>query len=306
MRGADYADLKAFLAIVEHRSFARAAAQLRISPSALSQSIRALEERLGVRLLNRTTRSVAPSEAGARLLTRLAPAFIELDAALDDLKSTRDAPAGLLRINIPRMAAVHVIGPLLGRFQAAYPDITLDVMVDDTITDIVANRFDAGIRLGETLDKDMIAVKLSGELSQMAVASPAYFKRHGVPATPRDLHRHNCINIRWPTDGSLYRWEFERGKQSLDIAVEGSLIVNDADLLLRAALDGVGIACLIDIVARPYVERGRLQVCLAEWSPVFPGFYLYYPGRRQMPPALRAFVDFIRAPAAKRGASRAP
>jgi DNA-binding transcriptional LysR family regulator len=294
MRGSDYADLKAVLAIVEHRSFARAAAHLRVSPSALSQTVRGLEERLGVRLLNRTTRSVAPTEAGQRLLSRLAPAFQELKAAVDELSSMREAPAGLLRINAPRLGAIHFIGPLIGSFHAAYPDIKLDIVIDDTIADIVADRFDAGVRLGETLDKDMIALKLSGEFSQMAVATPDYFRRHGVPATPRDLHRHNCINIRWPTDRSLYRWEFEREGESFDVAVDGPLTVNDPELQLQAVLDGVGIAYMFDLLVRPLVESGRLQRCLADWSPSFPGFYLYYPSRRQMPPALRAFIDFIR------------
>jgi len=294
MRGSDYADLKAVLAIVEHRSFARAAAHLRVSPSALSQTVRGLEERLGMRLLNRTTRSVAPTEAGQRLLSRIGPAFQEFEAAVDELSSLREEPAGLLRINAPRLGAIHFIAPLIGRFHAAYPDIKLDIMIDNTIADIVADRFDAGVRLGETLDKDMVALKLSGEFSQMAVATPDYFRRHGVPATPRDLHRHHCINIRWPTDRSLYRWEFEREGESFDVAVDGPLTVNDPDLQLQAALDGVGIAYMFDLLVKPLVETGRLQRCLADWSPSFPGFYLYYPSRRQMPPPLRAFIDFIR------------
>ncbi|AUX34899.1 MULTISPECIES: LysR family transcriptional regulator [Sorangium] len=294
MRGREFADLTAFAAIVEHGSFARAAAHLRVSPSALSQTIRGLEERLGVRLLNRTTRSVAPSEAGARLLSRLSPALTELDAAVADVKALRDRPAGVLRINTARAAAVWCLAPLLGPFHEEHPEIALDVVVEDAIADIVARRFDAGVRLGERLERDMVAVKLSGDLSMMAVASPAYLARHGVPATPRDLHRHRCINMRWPTDGSLYRWEFEKGKQSLEVAVEGPLTVNDVDLALRAAADGVGIAYVFDQQARPLVEAGKLTRVLEPWSPSFPGFYLYYPSRRQTPPALRAFVDFLR------------
>ncbi|XYI02599.1 LysR family transcriptional regulator [Sorangium sp. So ce1128] len=294
MRGRDFADLRAFAAIVEHGSFARAAAHLRVSPSALSQTIRGLEERLGVRLLNRTTRSVAPSEAGTRLLSRLAPAMAELDAAVADVKTFGDRPAGVLRINSARAAAIWYLAPLLGPFHEAHPDIVLDVVVEDAITDIVARRFDAGVRLGERLEKDMVAVKLSGDLAMMAVASPGYLARHGVPATPRDLHRHRCVNGRWPTDGSLYRWEFEKGKQSLEVAVEGPLIVNDAELALRAALDGVGIAYVFDEQARPWVEAGKLTRVLEAWSPSFPGFYLYYPSGRQAPPALRAFIEFLR------------
>ncbi|XXU13823.1 LysR family transcriptional regulator [Sorangium sp. So ce861] len=294
MRGREFADLTAFAAIVEHGSFARAAAHLRVSPSALSQTIRGLEERLGVRLLNRTTRSVAPSEAGARLLSRLSPALTELEAAVADVKALRDRPSGVLRINTARVAAVWCLAPLLGPFHEEHPEIVLDVVVEDAIADIVARRFDAGVRLGERLERDMVAVKLSGDFSMMAVASPAYLARHGAPATPRDLHRHRCINTRWPTDGSLYRWEFEKGKQSLEVAVEGPLIVNDVDLALRAAVDGVGIAYVFDEQARPLVEAGRLTRVLEPWSPSFPGFYLYYPSRRQTPPALRAFIEFLR------------
>jgi DNA-binding transcriptional LysR family regulator len=295
MRGSEYAELRAFASIVEHGSFARAAAHLRVSPSALSQTIRGLEERLGMRLLNRTTRSVAPSEAGARLLARLGPALAELDAALADAAVARDRPAGVLRINASRIAAVRFLAPMLGRFHRAFPDVTLDVVADDRITDIVAERFDAGIRLGERLERDMVAVKLSGDIEMMTVATPAYLAEHGVPKTPRDLARHLCINMRMPTSGSLYRWEFERGRKTLEVAVEGPLIVNDIDVALAAALDGVGIAYLFDHQVRPLLESGELVRVLAPWTPPFTGFYLYYPGRRHMPATLRAFIDFIRA-----------
>ncbi len=294
MRGTEYAELRAFATIVEHRSFSRAAARLRVSPSALSQTIRGLEERLGVRLLNRTTRSVAPSEAGARLMARLGPAMAELDEAVADAAVSRGRPAGMLRINAPRIAALRFLAPLLGRFHRAYPDITLDIAVDDRITDIVAARFDAGIRLGERLERDMVAVKLSDEIEMMTVATPAYLAAHGTPRSPRDLARHVCINMSLPTSGSLYRWELERGKQKLEVAVEGPLIVNDPDLALAAALDGVGIAYLFDHLVGRHLERGQLVRVLAAWTPPFPGFYLYYPGRRHTPATLRAFIDFVR------------
>ena len=295
MRGSEYAQLRAFASIALHGSFARAAAHLRVSPSALSQTIRGLEERLGMRLLNRTTRSVALSAAGARLMARLGPALEELDGALAEAAVTPDRPAGLLRINAGRIAAVQFVAPMLGGFHRAFPDITLELVVDDRIVDIVAERFDAGIRLGERLERDMVAVKLSGELEMMIVATPAYLAAHGSPRSPRDLTRHLCINMRMPTSGSLYRWEFERGRKSVDVAVEGPLIVNDVDVALAAALGGVGIAYLFDYQVRPRLETGELVRVLAPWTPPFTGFYLYHPARRHMPPTLRAFIDFIRA-----------
>ena len=295
MRGSEHAELRAFVAVVEHGSFARAAAHLGLSPSALSQTIRALEERLGVRLLNRTTRSVAPSQAGERFFARLRPALSDLDAAVAEVRSLRDSPAGLLRINATRIAAIHVIGPLIGPFLDAYPDITLDLVSEDRLIDIVANRFDAGVRLGEMVEKDMIAVRLGGELRLMAVAAPAYLARHGTPATPHDLARHRCINFRWPTDLSLYHWEFEREGRPLEAAVEGPLIVNEPEVACLAALAGVGIAYLFEHQVRPGLDSGQLVHLLADWSPPFPGFHLYYPSRRQMAPPLRAFLDFVAA-----------
>jgi DNA-binding transcriptional LysR family regulator len=300
MRGSDYAELRAFAAIVEHGSFAKAAAQLGISPSALSQTIRGLETRLGVRLLNRTTRSVAPTEAGGRLLARLQPALADLDAAVTDVATMRDTPSGTLRINSTRIAALHHLGPLIGPFLNAYPDITLDIVVEDRLVDIVGGRFDAGVRLGEMVEKDMVAVKLGGELRMMVVGSPTYLARAGRPKTPRDLQSHRCINFRWPTDGSLYRWEFERGTEKLEVLGAGPLLINEPELALAAALDGVGLAYLFEHHVGPHVAAGRLVHLLKEWSPPFPGFYLYYPGRRQMPPPLRAFIDFI---AQRRGKS---
>jgi DNA-binding transcriptional LysR family regulator len=225
---------------------------------------------------------------------RIVPAISDLDAAVTEVRELRDTPSGSLRINAPRIAAVQFLGPLLGRFHAAYPDIVLDIVVEDALADIVAVRFDAGIRLGESLAKDMVAVKLSGDLEMAAVGSPEYFARHGVPRTPRELHKHRCINWRWNSDGSLYRWEFETEGEAFEVAVEGPLIINDSELFLRGALDGVGIAYMFDEHVRPWIEAGRLQRVLAEWAPRFPGFHLYYPSRRQVPAPLRAFLDFLR------------
>ncbi len=293
MRGSDYAELRAFAAVAEHGNFARAAARLGISASALSQTIRTLEERMGIRLLNRTTRSVAPSDAGRRLLTRLLPALADLDQAVADISTLRDTPAGLLRINAPRVAIVHRLAPLIAPFHAAYPDIVIDIIVDDKLSDIVADRFDAGIRLGEMVEKDMVSVKLGGEMRLIVVASPSYIARHGLPDTPRDLRDHSCVVSRWPTDGSLYHWEFERGDEKLEVAVSGPLSTTDNDLMLRAVLDGIGIGYLFDYHVAEHITAGRLVSMLDDWTPPFPGFHLYYPSRRQMPPPLRAFVDFI-------------
>ncbi|TIN26989.1 MAG: LysR family transcriptional regulator [Mesorhizobium sp.] len=295
MRGSEFTELKAFSAIVEEGSFVRAAARLRVSPPALSQSIRQLEARVGVRLLNRTTRSVSPTAAGDTLFARLAVAFGELDGAVADIRAARDRPAGSLRINVPRVAAVRFIAPILGDFLRAYPDIALTVIVDDMLTDIVEGRFDAGIRLGERLEKDMVAVKLSEDLQMAAVAAPAYFENRAIPRHPQDLHQHRCIKFQWPSGGNIYRWEFSRGKRALEIAVEGSLTVNETDLMLNAALDGVGIAYMIDYQVRPWIEKGKLVRFLEAWSPSFPGFYLYHPSSRHVPPALRTFIDFVRA-----------
>ncbi|WP_348643458.1 LysR family transcriptional regulator [Mesorhizobium sp. M2E.F.Ca.ET.209.01.1.1] len=293
MRGSEFAELKAFSAIVEEGSFVSAAARLRVSPPALSQTIRRLEARLGARLLNRTTRSVSPTAAGETLFARLALVFGELEGALAEVQAGRDQPAGALRINVPRVAAMRFVAPILGDFQVAYPDIALTVIVDDVLTDIVEGRFDAGIRLGERLEQDMVAVKLSDELQMAAVAAPAYLEGRSIPRHPQDLHQHRCINFQWPGGGNIYRWEFSRGRRSLEIAVQGSLVVNDTELMLNAALGGAGVAYMIDYQVQPWIEQGRLVRFLETWSPSFPGFYLYHPSRRHVPPALRAFIDFV-------------
>jgi DNA-binding transcriptional LysR family regulator len=298
MRGTDYVQLRAFAEIVEQGSFARAAQQLGVSPSALSQIIRGLEERVGVRLLNRTTRSVAVSEAGERFLARVGPALRELDEAQNELANLRGEPSGLLRINTPREPVVHLITPKLGAFTRKYPAIVLDLVTDDLLADIVAQRFDAGIRLGETLDRDMVAVPLTAEVEMMVVAAPSYLKQYGAPLHPKDLAKHRCINLRWPSGRGVYRWEFERGRKKLEVDVEGPLTVNNTDVAVGAVLQGVGLAYLFDFKVQSALEEGRLVRVLEKWTPPFPGFYLYHPSRRQTPPALRAFIEFFRYRAA--------
>ena len=293
MRGTDFANLNAFAAVVEQGSFVRAAAHLGVTPSALSQTIRQPEERLGVRLLNRTTRSVAPTAVGERLYQRFRPSVEELEAAVAEAVSTRDRPAGMLRINAPRSAAIGLIAPRLGRFHRSNPDVVLDIMVDDRLTDIVAGRYDAGIRLGERLEKDMVAVRLTDEMEMMAVASPDYVARFGTPQTPDDLHAHACLNWRWPSDGSLYRWEFEEDGREFEVAVDGPLIANDVEVVLQAAIQGIGIAYTSHEWIEGWLQQGKLIRVLERFSPKFPGMYLYYPSRRQQPPALRAFIDCL-------------
>lgn len=294
MRGSDYAELRAFVAIVEHGSFVRAAAHLAITPSALSQTIRVLEQRLGVRLLNRTTRSVAPSEAGARLLLRLQPALNALDGALASVTEAAGEPAGLLRINASRDAAVHFLAPLLGPFMLAYPRIRLEISCDDRLVDMVAGGFDAGIRLGERLEQDMIAVPLSGPLEMALVASPDYLRRCGTPQHPSGLSEHQCLSYYRPTDGSRYRWEFSRDGQRVELAVAGSLLVNEPAMLTPVVLAGAGISYQFYYQVAEHLASGRLVRLLADWTPPFAGFYLYYPSRH-MPLPLRLLVDFITA-----------
>src|SRR5882762_1408213 len=290
MRGSEFAELKAFAAVVERASFARAADHLGLSPSALSQTIRQLEARLGVRLLNRTTRSVAPTEAGSRLHERIAPMMQEMDAAVAATGRT----AGTLRINTLGMAARKIIAPRLGRFHRAHPDVVLDIVIDDSLSDIVAGRFDAGIRVGERLEKDMVAVRLTQDVEMLALASPDYLARRGEPKTPADLHRHACINWRFPGSGRIYRWEFEKNGKKLEMAVEGPLISNHQDVVIEGALQGLGILYAYDDdrvdVA---LARGRLRRILADWSLTSPGLYLYYSNRRHPQPALRAFIDCL-------------
>lgn len=294
MRGSDFAELKAFAAVVERASFARAADYLGFSPSALSQTIRQLETRLGVRLLNRTTRSVAPTSAGARLYERIVPVIQELDAAVAEAVEATGRTAGTLRINTLSMAADKLIAPRLGRFHRAYPQVVLDIVIDDGVSDIVAGRFDAGIRVGERLEEDMIAVRLTRDVEMTAVASPDYLARHGQPKTPADLHSHVCINWRFPGSGAIYRWGFEKKGKKLEIAVEGALISNHQEIVLEGALQGLGILYAYDDERiDDLIARGQLKHVLAEWSLTLPGLFLYYSNRRLPTPALRAFIDCL-------------
>ncbi len=295
MKRHEFTQLTALAAIVEQGSFARAATHLGVTPSALSQTVRALEERLGVRLLNRTTRSVAPTEAGARLVARVGPALAELSAAVAEVDPATEGERGVVRLNVPRVVARYLLMPVLGRLAQAHPHLTLELSIDDAMTDIVAGRFDAGVRLGERLDRDMVAVKLGEELRMVAVASPAYLERHGEPRTPRDLLRHRCINWRSPSTGLLYPWEFERRGRAFELVVAGPLIVNEGEMARLAAEEGVGIAYLTSREVQSGLDEGTLRSVLDAWSPSFEGFHLYYPDRRHVSPALRLLLDFLRA-----------
>jgi DNA-binding transcriptional LysR family regulator len=292
MRGSEFAELKAFAAVVERASFARAAAHLGLSPSALSQTIRLLEARLGTRLLNRTTRSVAPTVAGEQLHARIAPLFREMDAAVAEATAAAGRTGGLLRINTLGMAARQVIAPRLDRFHRAHPDVALDIVVDDALGDIVAGRFDAGIRVGGRLEKDMVAVRLTPDVQMVAVAAPDYLARRGLPRSPADLHGHACINWRLQADGRAYRWEFARKGQRIEVAVEGPLVTNHSDIGVAAAVQGLGVAYAFDREpVDAHLAAGRLVQVLADWSITRPGLFLYHPSRRHVPAALRAFID---------------
>jgi DNA-binding transcriptional LysR family regulator len=293
MRKPDLAEISAFAEVAARRSFAEAAAQLGVSRSTLSETIRGLEEKLGVRLLNRTTRSVAPTDAGERLLARLNPLLGDFAAALDSVNEFRDTPAGSLRITVPPPIASLIIEPMMARFLAAYPKISLEVSSDGTLRDIVSERFDAGIRIGARIDRDMIAVRIGGALRATVVAAPSYLASRPRPAKPEDLQAHNCIRIRFPS-GVMKPWLFEKAGKRLEIAVGGTLIVNEEPMQRRAVLDGVGIAyTLCDFVAEP-VREGKLVALLGDWMPSLTDIHLYYPSRRQVPAPLQAFTDFLR------------
>jgi DNA-binding transcriptional LysR family regulator len=294
MRGTQFAELSAFVAVAEHRNFTKAAAQLGISPPTLSQTIRSFEERLGVRLFNRTTRSVALTEAGERLLADAQPVLDGMDKAIDAINAFRDKPIGTLRLSMPRAVATTLVGPLLQQFLAKFPEIKLEVTTDDTHSDIVSGRFDAGIRIGERIAKDMIAVRLVDEFRIMAVASPAYLAHHPRPSTPEDLHVHNCVRLRWDWDGSVQSWVFENAGRRIEVAVDGSLVLNDMYLVVNAVLDGIGVGYVSELLISSHVTNGRLVPLLGNWCGHVSGVFLYYPSRRQMPGALRAFIDFMR------------
>jgi len=287
--------LRAFATIVERGGFARAAPALGVTPSALSQTIRQLEERLGVRVLHRTTRSVAPSAAGERLLARLRPALAELDGAVAAASASAkpDTPSGPLRITCSRIASELIVAPRLSVITTTYPDITLELVIDDRLVDVVAGRFDAGIRLGERVEKDMVAVEVGGRQRLVVVATPAYFAKYGKPRQPRDLLVHRCINNLMP-NGTNYRWELEREGAELELAVRGPITTNDPRLAELAVLGGCGIGFAFESQVAGHLAAGRLEAVLHAWSPSFPGFYVYFPSRTQQTPALRAFVEVLR------------
>ncbi|HEX8009779.1 MAG TPA: LysR family transcriptional regulator [Casimicrobiaceae bacterium] len=296
----DWGSLAAFAVVAEERSFTRAAARLGVSPSALSHTMRRLEQRLRIQLLARSTRSVSTTEAGERLLARLGPAIEEISNAVADLGRLLDRPSGHIRITASRSAARMVVGPVLTRFTQTYPEIVVEILIDPALTNIVAQRFDAGIRLGESLEKDVVAVPVTGQLRMAVVGSPQYFAAHPAPSTPHDLRLQRCINFRLPSAGTLYKWEFKKAHHSVEVGVEGPLIFDDEGMALDAALAGVGLAYLIEDQVASLLKAGALSRVLEDWCQPFPGFFLYYPGRRQVSPALAAFIEAIRVPAKAR------
>lgn len=289
----DLTSLATFLAVAEERSFTRAAKRRNVTPSAVSHAMRALEEEVGIRLLDRTTRSVALTEAGQQLLERLRPALGEVGETLDLIAGRRNQPVGRVRLLIPRFAVRTVLAPRLGHFHRRYPGIVLDVTTNDSRLDIVAEGFDAGIHFGEYLKKDMIAVRVSPDVTPVIAASPAYLKHHPQPHKPRELVDHSCINFRHGSAG-LYRWEFEKGKRSLSVAVRGPLVADDTELVIRGALEGIGLAYVSEHEIEKHLASGRLVRVLEDWCQPYPGFFLYYPSRRQQSAALTALIETLR------------
>lgn len=287
-------DLAAFIVVARELNFTRAAAKLGVSQSALSHTMRGLEERLGLRLLTRTTRSVAPTETGERLLRTIGPHFDEIEVELKALTDLRERPAGTFRITATEHAAEAVLLPAIGKVVKAYPDIHVEIVVDNGLADIVSDRFDAGVRLGENIANDMIAVRLSPDKRMVVVGSPEFLAEHGQPETPQDLARYTCINLRLQTGGGLYAWELEKDGRALNVRVEGALIFNTPRLVTQAAVAGLGLAFVSKDEARPEIEDGRLIQILGDWCPSFPGYYLYFPSRRQASSAFRILVDALR------------
>ena len=289
--------LAAFLAVAEERSFTRAAKRLGVSPSALSHAVRGLEERIGVRLLARTTRSVAPTEAGEQFIGRLRPALADVRGAWEEVAGLREKPAGRVRLVASRLSARMIVAPKLGQFARDYPDVVVELTTtEEGRLDLVSAGFDAGIHLGEFIERDMIAVRVSADQRAAIVGSPEYFASHEKPRTPRDLTGHQCVNFRHGSAGA-YRWEFDKGKQSLDVAVTGPLSVDDVQIMILAALDGVGLAFALEEHVAPHLASGALVRVLDDWCPPFAGYFLYYPSRRQQPAALSALIETLRLPA---------
>lgn len=287
-------DIQAFIAVAREKSFTKAAAGLGVSPSALSHTIRNLEERVGVRLLARTTRNVAPTEAGERLLKSVAPLFEQINHEIERIGELRNTPAGNIRITCSDDAAEGLLRPMLPAFLEKYPDISVEISIDYGFTNIVSERFDAGIRLGESISKDMIAVRMGPDWRLSVVGTTGYFNTHPLPVIPQDLAQHRCINIRHSPAGSVYAWEFEKAGRKLNIRVNGPLLSNSIIHVLNGALDGIGLAYVPEAMAKPHIENGTLIEVLADWSPTFEGFHLYYPNRRHTSSAFVAFVDAVR------------
>ncbi len=294
MKREELSDLAVFLAVAEARSFTRAAAILGTSQSAISQIVRRLEAAIGLKLLTRNTRNVAPTQAGEQLIATLRPAFDEIDAQLAALSALRERPSGRLRITTSRHAAETILWPVVSQMLLDHPDLSVEISIDGQLTDIIADRFDAGIRLGEQVAKDMIAVPIGPELRMAVVGAPEYFARQGRPVTPQDLTGHDCINIRMPSKGGLYAWEFGKDGRDLNVRVEGPLVINDVPMILRAAAEGIGLACVLEDQASAPLASGRLERVLEDWCPPFPGYHLYYPDRRQLTPAFALLVDSLR------------
>ncbi len=290
----NFNDLLAFLAVARERSFTRAAAKLGVSQSALSHTIRGLEERLGLRLLTRTTRSVSPTEVGERLLQTVGPRFEEIEAELAALSELREKPAGTIRITATEHAAHTILWPKLAKVLPQYPDLKVEIIIEQGLTDIVAGRFDAGVRLGEQVAKDMIAVRIGPDARMAVVGAPSYFERRPIPKRPQDLIAHDCINLRLPTFGGLYAWEFEKGRRELKVRVEGQLVFNATAQMISAALAGFGLAYVPEDLAQPHLVKGRLKRVLEDWCPPFSGYHLYYPSRRQLTPAFALLVEALR------------
>lgn len=294
MRRDEFTEMRAFLEVARERSFTRAAAKLGVTRSALSHTIRALEERLGVRLLSRTTRDVAPTVAGERLVESIEPHFESIAAEISAISALRDKPSGHVRIVCPDDAIALVFRPRLSAFLRDYPDIIVELIIDNGFTNIVERQFDAGVRLGEAVARDMVAVRIGPDVSYAVVGSPDYFARRSVPASPQDLTLHNCVNLRLPTSGALYAWEFKKDAREFSVRVDGQLILSHIGSAIDAALDGVGLAYLPKDLIRRYVETGLLREVLVDWCPTFQGYHLYYPSRRHSSPAFSAFVEAFR------------
>ncbi|MBY3125444.1 LysR family transcriptional regulator [Rhizobium laguerreae] len=294
MRHGDFSELAAFIAVAEAGSFTRAAAKLGLSQSAVSYSVRMLEQKLGVRLISRTTRSLSLTDAGQRMLRNLRPSFENIESEIAAISALRDKPTGTIRVTTFRYAATSVLWPVVTKFLSEYPDIEMEIIVDEGLTDIVADRFDAGIRIGEQVQKDMIAVRIGPDLRMAVVGSASYFAKRDVPETPRDLGNHLGVSYRQTTGGGLYAWEFERDGEELQVRMNGPLIMNDGLMLEAAALDGIALAYTFESQVAQYVEDGRLVRVLEDWCPPFSGYHLYYPSRRQHTAAFALFVEALR------------